>query len=209
MGSKERREREKEDRRRQILGAARHLLFDKGLNGTTVNKIAKMAELSVGLIYFYFKSKEEIYIALQEEGLEILHTLIRDKAARDDSCEARLHCIADAYFEFSETYKDYFDILNYFLTSPERLFPANLKQQIDGHGNRILSILDDVIQWGMERKEIAVATPRHVSIMFWSAIHGYLQLKKLRETILHSVDYRTLYRENVNRFIESIKKSNP
>ncbi|PKL35211.1 MAG: hypothetical protein CVV44_22815 [Spirochaetae bacterium HGW-Spirochaetae-1] len=204
MGSKERREREKEDRRRQILNAARHLLFDKGLNGTTVNKIAKMAELSVGLIYFYFKSKEEIYAALQEEGLEILYILIQDRASTEDTCAVRLKNISEAYYEFSEKYKDYFDILNYFLTSPERLFPQNLKRQIDAHGNKILSILDDVIISGCEKGEITVESPRHVSIMFWSIIHGYLQFRKLRETILHSVDYRTLYRENVNRFIKSI-----
>ena len=71
MGLKERRRREKEERRMQILDAARKLLFTKGINATSINQIAKLAELGVGTIYFYYRNKEELFAALQEEGLEI------------------------------------------------------------------------------------------------------------------------------------------
>ena len=54
MGAKERREREKEQRKSHILDAARELLLGKGMNATSINQIAKRAELSVGAIYFYF-----------------------------------------------------------------------------------------------------------------------------------------------------------
>ena len=80
MGIKQRRKREKEQRRRQILDASRTLLFKKGLNAISVNQIARQAELAVGTIYFYFRSKEEIFAALQEEGLlckETHSTVIR------------------------------------------------------------------------------------------------------------------------------------
>ncbi len=70
MGLKERRSREKEARRNQILDAARALLFEKGLHATSINQIAKQAELGVGTIYFYYRSKEEIFADLQEEGLD-------------------------------------------------------------------------------------------------------------------------------------------
>ena len=55
MSLKERREREKEERRKQILDAARALLFEKGLNSTSMNQIAKQAEIGVATIYFYYK----------------------------------------------------------------------------------------------------------------------------------------------------------
>jgi AcrR family transcriptional regulator len=72
MGLKERREREKEARKQQILDAARQLLFKKGIQSTSINQIARTAELGVGTIYFYFQSKEEIFYSLQEEGLDLL-----------------------------------------------------------------------------------------------------------------------------------------
>ncbi len=76
MGVKERKALERNMRRNQILDAARALLFSVGINNISISKIAKKAELGVGTIYFYYKNKEEIFAALQEEGLEILYNTI-------------------------------------------------------------------------------------------------------------------------------------
>jgi len=83
MGLKERRAKEKEARRNQILDAARALLFEKGLQATSINQIAKQAELGVGTIYIYYRSKEEIFAELQEEGLEILFARILKTSNQD------------------------------------------------------------------------------------------------------------------------------
>ena len=83
MGSQERRKREKELRREYILDTARDLLFQKGINAATMNQIARNAELSVGTLYLYFKNKEDLYAALQEEGLDILRDMIAEVAAGD------------------------------------------------------------------------------------------------------------------------------
>ncbi|MDD9301407.1 MAG: TetR family transcriptional regulator [Desulfobacter sp.] len=48
MGLSERRLREKLLRRKQILNAARALLFEKGIKATSISQIAKVAELEVG-----------------------------------------------------------------------------------------------------------------------------------------------------------------
>ena len=60
MGSKERREREREQRKSHILNTARELLLGKGLSATSINQIAKRSELSVGAIYFYPESVARI-----------------------------------------------------------------------------------------------------------------------------------------------------
>lgn len=76
MGVKERKAVEKQARRNQILDAARTLLFSSGINNISISKISKQAELSVGTIYFYYKNKEQIFVALQEEGLALLYSTI-------------------------------------------------------------------------------------------------------------------------------------
>ena len=78
MGSIERRQREKEQRREQILNTARELLFKKGIDATSMNQIARNAELSVGTLYLYFKNKESLFAALQEEGLTLLCDKIKE-----------------------------------------------------------------------------------------------------------------------------------
>lgn len=204
MGAKERREREKEQRRQQILDSARKLLFEKGLHGATVNQLAKNAELSVGLIYFYFKSKEEIYAALQEEGLDLLCTMIRDAASGSPGSSKKLKNISRAYYRFAHEYKSYFDILNYFLTAPERIFPENLKSRIDMHGDLILSVIDEVAEEGTKKGELSIENPREFSIMLWSQIHGYLQLNKLQDTVLKGRDFEKLFDTTVDRLIASV-----
>ena len=204
MSAKERREREKEQRRQQILDAARELLFEKGLHGAAVSQVAKTAELSVGLIYFYFKSKEEIYAALQEEGLDILYTMIKDASVKGKDSIERLKSIALAYLSFTTKYKSYFDILNYFITAPNTIFPENLKSRIDTHGDRILSVVDTVLQEGCAAGELKCENPREFSLIFWVHVHGFPQLRKLQDTVLKGKDFETLFTSSINHLLEGI-----
>ena len=77
MGTQERREREKEKRRQQILNAAKELFITKGLSLTTIDDIAKKAELSQGTIYVYFKNKLELYGALNLRTLQSIYDEIK------------------------------------------------------------------------------------------------------------------------------------
>jgi len=73
MGTRERREREKENRRNQILNAAKEIFMSKGLRAATMEDIARKVELSPGTIYTYFKNKEELYVSLNLVGLQYLY----------------------------------------------------------------------------------------------------------------------------------------
>ncbi len=205
MGSRERREREKEQRRVQILDAARELLFTQGIGATTINRIAKKAELSVGTIYVYFPGKEEIFAALQEEGLTILREMIHSAAAGDIKPEEKITAIAGAYLEFSNIHKNYFSVINYFLTSPEVVFPDNLKNRIDTFGNSILSLVEEVIIEGKNAGKFKPGNPRKSAITLWGLIHGLLQFRKLKNTILKNENFRELFDDAVNGFISGLR----
>jgi AcrR family transcriptional regulator len=57
----------REARRQQILDAALECFAREGFHRTTMQEIVQQSELSPGAIYSYFKSKEEIIIALADE----------------------------------------------------------------------------------------------------------------------------------------------
>ena len=63
MGSRERVEREKAERRRQreelILAEAEKLFLEKGFTAATISDIASSCELTNGAIYLYYKNKDE------------------------------------------------------------------------------------------------------------------------------------------------------
>ena len=206
MGVKERRTREKENRRSQILDASRTLLFKKGIHSVTIQQIAKLAELSVGTIYFYYKSKEEIFAALQEEGLEILHEAVRAAAARPGAASEKIEAIAEAYFEFSESHRDYYHIINYFLSAPQVIFPDHLKDRIDRQGNRTLSLITTIIEEGGRSGEFAGVDPRRCAVVLWGLLYGIIQFWKLRGTSLKDDDQREIYRYGVARLVAGMKK---
>lgn len=77
-----RKQREKEQRINTILGAAEELFASKGYQGTSIEEIADLAEVSTGTIYFYFKNKEDLLIQLMHSiGYLIRKTLGEGLAA--------------------------------------------------------------------------------------------------------------------------------
>lgn len=74
MGIQERKKREKEGRRKQILAASKQLFAERGFYQTTMEEIANAAELSPGTIYLYFKSKDELFAELSLLVIQYLNT---------------------------------------------------------------------------------------------------------------------------------------
>lgn len=66
----ERKQQERLARRRRIQRAARDVFAEKGYAKTSIEQVARRATLSVGAIYLYFRSKEDLYVSLMEEALE-------------------------------------------------------------------------------------------------------------------------------------------
>src|SRR5437870_11688177 len=83
-GSKQRREREKEGLREEILDAARTLFVKEGYESVSIRKIAEKVEYAPGTIYLYFRDKAEILDRICEETFARLATRLeaisRDRA---------------------------------------------------------------------------------------------------------------------------------
>lgn len=73
MGTKERKEREKNRRRDQILTAAIDLIEQQGFEKTTMDEIAEKAELSKGTLYLYYKDKSSLFQAIKKRALQSMH----------------------------------------------------------------------------------------------------------------------------------------
>lgn len=206
MGLKERRKREKEARKEQILAATRSLLFQKGIQATSINQIARTAELGVGTIYFYYQSKEEIFYSLQEEGLAILFATIDAIGRLDMPPEQKLRRTGSAYLQFSREHKNYFDIINYFLATPSVILGDELKQRIDRKGSEILALIAGFIRDGIDERLFRPVDPNKYAVMFWGALHGLTQFKKLEDTVLEGEEHGRLFGYAVDQLVEGLKQ---
>lgn len=208
MGTKERRAGEKQARLDQILAGARQMLFSHGIDNISISGIAKKAELGVGTIYFYFQSKEEIFAALQEEGLSLLYRNIQQIHSRPVTSDRKLTLIGQAFYTFCHDHKDYYDVINYFLSSSKIFFGPDLKNQIDMSGAKILDLIEKIIEQGMAESTFAPTDARKYAVHFFGALHGVMHLKKLENTALAKEDHRQIYAFSLAQLVAGLKGGN-
>ncbi len=106
-------EREKEQRRNDILDAAEKLFFSKGYDNVSMSGIAKKVGLGKATLYIYFDNKEELFFAVVLRGVKILNTMIKEKVEKEDTGLEKLTAFKKAYDKFIKTYSDYFKAYNY------------------------------------------------------------------------------------------------
>ena len=109
MGVKERQEREREAVARAILDAARQLFVVEGYRNVSIRKIAEKIEYSPAAIYGYFPSKDDIFLALAEEGFHLLFARAGDPPLADPLDDIRSGFLR--LYEFSRTHPEYFSLM--------------------------------------------------------------------------------------------------
>jgi AcrR family transcriptional regulator len=92
-----------DNRRVRLLDAAARLFSERGFHGTSMRDIAKTVGMLSGSIYYHFDSKEEMLLAVYEEGMRRVTETV-DAAVVDASqpwdrleaaCAAHLHGLID------------------------------------------------------------------------------------------------------------------
>jgi len=178
MGIKERREREKEARREEIIDAAEKVFFAKGLSESTMDDIAATAELSKGTLYLYYKSKEDLFLAVSMRGMEILEELFLKAISTGEPTLKLIANIGTAYFEYFEKHRNYFHMMS-FWENPQyhSMVSPEMFQTCEEHDKRLwnpfLRVIQKAIDEGVLHKEL---TPLEVGVMLWSNSNGIMRL---------------------------------
>jgi AcrR family transcriptional regulator len=151
-----RREREQQVRRETIIGAARQLFHDKGYELTTVEEIAAMAELGKGTIYSYFKSKDEIYIAILESEFAILED--RMKQAIEDSTSAKnaLHNLYETFIQYNQERPSFIRAIFLQVEQEPSLKVTDIVKGLKGKTTEWSKLVGYVLQKGIDNGEFEV-----------------------------------------------------
>ena len=191
MGIQERKEREKERRRQQIMVAAKRVFSDKGFNKATMEDIAQEAELSPGTLYLYFKNKEELYASLSLRILQYL--LIRVEHVNDEKDSGplqKLDALTEAMYDVYEF--DPLIIINMFhLQSSETLknLSPELMAEIKELSRKSLSSISKIFQEGVEQDLFIDRHPVALSDTFWALFSGIVLWLTSKKIINQDKDY--------------------
>ncbi len=176
MGTTERREREKQRRREDILTTAQALFFDKGFRDTTIDDIARAAELSRGTIYLYFEGKEEIYATVMEEGLDILHGMIRESYRTDQDPLANLLAGHDAFMRFHEQHAEFYNGLMLDKMQIADILPPALKARIDAKSLRTAQWIAGVLEEGVSSDFFRPMPVQEVALLLMGMSMGFAHM---------------------------------
>jgi len=109
MGIKERKAREAEERREQILAAAEEIINEQGIDKLSVRKIASRIEYSPSIIYHYFKDKDEILTHLMGKSYMKIVGVLRSAEASTDDPLVKIRKMTESYIllalQMPEQYK--------------------------------------------------------------------------------------------------------
>lgn len=86
--------------RAAILAAAERIFAEGGLAGARTVAIAAAAGVNKALLYYYFKSKDDLYRAVLEEHLKDFHRQADRILSGKGSARATILCYASMHFDF-------------------------------------------------------------------------------------------------------------
>lgn len=177
MGIAERKEREKEQRRNDIIDAAEAVFFEKGIETATMDDVANAAELSKGTLYLYFNSKDDLLHAIIHRGLVIMKEMFTEAFNSKEIGIEKVMAVGNAYFEFSRKYPDHFRVMLFHKhagsCSPED--NPNLAACIE-LGDSSLEIVAQAVEVGIQDGSVrSDVDPMEVAVILWAQSNGIVQ----------------------------------
>ncbi len=156
------------ERRKQIVDTAYYLFFTKGYRSTSVNDIAAEAGISKGLIYRYYKSKEELLLSQREETFTCLNRFSSDSSPKHALEEFLKLC-----FSNPSSPDDYIGQIAV-------LFEAILDGDIDNEEYNTMTVhnfgidfFTPIFRHGQDLGEIREGNAKRMADIYWHMIMGY------------------------------------
>ena len=191
MGIQERKERERERRRQQIIIAAKRVFSAKGFNKATMEDIAKEAELSPGTIYIYFKNKDELYASLSLRILKHLNIRLEHVKNKEPLDHAKkVVALKEALYDVYEF--DPLILINMFhLQSSETLknLSPQLLDEIKELSRTSLGTMAEIFEEGIKEGIFIDKHPYALADILWALFSGLILWETSKRIINSSKDY--------------------
>ncbi|TNC24529.1 TetR/AcrR family transcriptional regulator [Amycolatopsis alkalitolerans] len=168
MSIQARRERERAEREKLIVTAARELAEAEGWDAVTTRRLAEQVEYSQPVLYSHFKGKGAIVAAVAVEGFAELAGQMHAARAEAADAGAALEAVARAYLAFADRHPALYDAM--FSQSVELPF-ATPHAPLALHAG--FNELAEVVQPQTTADDVGV-----LAETFWAALHGLVTLTR-------------------------------
>ena len=191
MGIAERKDRERRQRRQQIVDAARKVFSAKGFKGATMEDIAREAELSPATLYLYFRNKDELYAAINLDILEHVIEKMEGVQKRDDlTPNQKVDGFKEAFYSLYQ-----FDPLMlkyvFHLQASEDLrnLSPEILSEIKRLSQRSIRAMAGIFEDGVRQGIFVDALPIALADVFWAVFTGLVIWEDSKKALDSRKDY--------------------
>ena len=186
MGTKERRDRERQELRQAILRASRDIAAQEGWQSVSIRKVAERIEYSPPTIYEHFSSKEGLLLELMREGFRLLMERVQAGSSSAAAPADRIRAVALAYWDFAWDYPELYQVMHGLggvpfcfdagaeagECAPSPSDPAQFSPEAKAVFQFTMDALKDLVGGGKQNCE-----EREASVhILWATLHGLVAL---------------------------------
>jgi len=174
----------KVNKRQEILNIALKIFAKKGYYQTSVDEIASESRISKGGFYFYFPSKDDLFVSLIREFGDALVKKVEAEIKGTLSPRARLEAIFDRIFSLFVRYTALARFLLIESANGNKLFEAERQKVFDRLEGLIVSCLREAEKNG----EIRMELPPELIARIWAGAVYQLIITSLRKKDMQIIE---------------------
>ena len=198
MGVSERKQRQHEELRNQIIECSREIVEEEGWGNLSIRKIADAIEYSVPVIYKHFENKEAITAYFVQEGFQNLLNEVLAHIDPNASIEERFQQLGLGYYHFAEKFPKHYEVM-FGLGIPTCESARNVESI-----NQLSGIFSSMI------KELSLKNPKKEIDQclkyrtLWSLLHGVVAFELLALPGVNPVCSAKALEDVVDGYVKSI-----
>jgi AcrR family transcriptional regulator len=166
----QRKQREYEARREEILSVAEGLFSKNGFFKTNMAEIAENAQFAMGTVYKFFKSKEDIYISLVESKVEEMVRQLERAIHNSGSAQEKIREVIRVKLAFADQNRDFFRIYVSEWSGFEWTVKSAFGENVWKRYLAQIDLVANLIKVGIKTGEFRKVNPKDTAL----ALHGML-----------------------------------
>ena len=146
---------ERKMRQKRILTGALEVFKSRGIENSTMEEIAEKSGFGKATLYYYFKSKEEVFAAILENGWLMLWSNLEPIIAESSSPR---QTFVNVLLKTAETIRSQPGLFEFLFNAPQKITFETEPWKI--YQNRIYSILQNLLEDGVKAGEFPNINPK-------------------------------------------------
>jgi len=157
-------------RKKQIMDAAQSIVVKKGYDQSRMDDIVKIAQLSKGAIYWYYKSKKDVYLSLIDYWFNEYSEGILENFNDSDRASMQLKSLFNYFVDQFEKNPDTFKIMVEFWRTAG--LDQDFNDKLQEIYSQFLEYIIDIIKNGINNGEFKKVNPRITALSILINIEG-------------------------------------